>query len=896
MEAMAHQSRLQVRVGSKMFPVVALVGKETFSEPFVFRLTVVFAQDERLASLLGDSAELMMKSTGGFERRVNGVVSAAKQTAVSEDGQSIGELTLASRLASLQRRTDCRLIVGLTLPEIVEQTLCRHGIPQSSLHTHWSRNYPVRSATLQAQESDFDFLSRLCSQQGIFFWSESVESDELIHLADHDQDFIFLSRPPLRYRQAATPVTDGLAAASDAIVSLSLSASLTPERFIVHDVCENQPGESLEGQSLAQVAERTGPKTVDVRFGVGALHVEEAEYAARVRSQQAVRQAMELRLSSHAADLQIGCLVHIEADEYGAGISGDYLITSIEHQASQAAGLGLGGENDCPYTNTVTLIPRGTPWRSAWHGHCHLPMTFSARIESRQATPLLDESGRYRYRQVASSEVGSLGENSVFVRRLQPYVSGGRNEAAGWHTPLHDQAEVLVSCLNNDPDRPMIVGSLPNPDTPSVVNGEEPWLNRLLTAADNELCFSDRRDASAITLRTFAGQNILHLDAALAEHRLRLASEHGLVTLYAKKTQHIHSGDTFTEKVGQDRVQTAENCHATRTKNGKIHYQSARDAHLQAAAGIQLQAGSHIEARCQEDLRLDIEQSTRINVQHGNAVIRVNRGTLTVQAGQAIDIKGDGGGLITIGQNGGGFEMAPNGDVNLFGKAISFKTSGRVSLNGQVNVDVTSPPTMVLPSAREPGHVGEIQRLHALESAKIFNLAWSQARISVAEEVGACFAVRNFEGGEKVEVTVFEAKPGGEWQEVDRLFGTLPDGSGHCQLPWQREEKEVAQDLIMDEVAGDQRPLIYAFKVAINDVMSEMSPQLNLCADIQFSVEDESGHSLEDGAEVRLTDAEGQQHFSQVKKGIALFESVLLGPWQLHLETDNLIIERGDQP
>jgi type VI secretion system secreted protein VgrG len=35
------------------------------------------------------------------------------------------------------------------------------------------------------------------------------------------------------------------------------------------------------------------------------------------------------------------------------------------------------------------------------------------------------------------------------------------------HFPLHKGTEVLLSHIGGDPDRPIIVGSVPNPHTPS---------------------------------------------------------------------------------------------------------------------------------------------------------------------------------------------------------------------------------------------------------------------------------------------------------------------------------------------------------------------------------------------------------------------------------------------
>ncbi len=48
---------------------------------------------------------------------------------------------------------------------------------------------------------------------------------------------------------------------------------------------------------------------------------------------------------------------------------------------------------------------------------------------------------------------------------MQPY--GGKRE--GMHFPLRKGTEVLLAFIDGDPDRPVIAGAVPNPETPSVV-------------------------------------------------------------------------------------------------------------------------------------------------------------------------------------------------------------------------------------------------------------------------------------------------------------------------------------------------------------------------------------------------------------------------------------------
>jgi type VI secretion system secreted protein VgrG len=61
----------------------------------------------------------------------------------------------------------------------------------------------------------------------------------------------------------------------------------------------------------------------------------------------------------------------------------------------------------------------------------------------------------------------------------------------------------------------------------------------------------------------------------------------------------------------------------------------------------------------------------------------IDSGRLTLQADKTLTIQGDGTGTITFEQNGGGFTMAPNGDITLFGDEISLSAEDSINFNGQ---------------------------------------------------------------------------------------------------------------------------------------------------------------------------------------------------------------------
>ena len=194
--------------------------------------------------------------------------------------------------------------------------------------------------------------------------------------------------------------------------------------------------------------------TCAVEFAPGLSSEDEAADRVRLNAQIGCATLCTLELTTHAPDLQVGRVVRIDAGEFGARTSGDYLVIRLDHELRQYAGLGLGGESDTPYSCTATLVARETPYFVAKTALPQLPLTFQARIESTETTADLDANGRTRYRQYNDSHSKKHGQNSIYTRRLQPLGGPGhKGHQPGWHQPLHDGAEILLSCLNSDPDR-----------------------------------------------------------------------------------------------------------------------------------------------------------------------------------------------------------------------------------------------------------------------------------------------------------------------------------------------------------------------------------------------------------------------------------------------------------
>jgi type VI secretion system secreted protein VgrG len=115
--------------------------------------------------------------------------------------------------------------------------------------------------------------------------------------------------------------------------------------------------------------------------------------------------------------------------------------------------------------------------------------------------------GRYKVRLPFDLSDSKNYNASKYVRLAQPY--SGSNY--GIHFPSHDGAEMIVACVDGNPNKVMGIGTIPNPDTMSPVVSKNSRQSIIRTAGGNEMCMDDLEKKQKIHITT-PDQNIVTLD------------------------------------------------------------------------------------------------------------------------------------------------------------------------------------------------------------------------------------------------------------------------------------------------------------------------------------------------------------------------------------------------
>jgi type VI secretion system secreted protein VgrG len=669
---------LRIRtVPDDTFNVTGFTGeKHALSRDFRFSVTLTATAELQPDTVVGNRATLEMR-WGSARVYLHGIVSDFFRDSDTPDAMGY-RVILRSPLSPLKHNTNNRVFVNRSTPHILDEVLRGAGFAKDDFAIDLADTYPEHEFVVQYAETDYDFLARLLARAGIFFTFASDDKKTRPLFCDESTRRPSLPEiGELRYQPQS-----GTARAIETIYALYPQAHLLSGRVRVDDYNYRTPDTALEAVQSAAMDAGIGENGV---YGDHFKTPEAGQRMAAIRQQAIDAQRMVYEGKTDCRGILPGYRLKI-TNHPQIDLNDDYLVVEVTHSADQGAGLAFGKAAKGPtYANTVRLIKAATPYRPPVPDKRRIVGTFTARVETTGSEyAYLDEQGRYHVRLDFDRGKAGPGEASHPVRLIQPY--GGDNY--GIHFPLRAGTEVALTCVNGDPDRPVLSGALSNPDTPSVVTSNNATQNIIRTVSGNELVMDDQEGAEKTELFTAERKNILTLDANREGHKVRLASEEGEMEISARKTLLMESGDTQTVQTGGDHNVAVENAQRLTTRNKEIAYQAATDFRLKAGDNIQFQSEKqNIEMTAGKDMVVDVTGGLSVEVRNQDMDLIVDSSKLSISAAKDIGVLGKGGGPITISQKNGTLQITPNGDlsisagkIDIHGNSINLK-AGRIGGN-----------------------------------------------------------------------------------------------------------------------------------------------------------------------------------------------------------------------
>ncbi|MBC7153102.1 MAG: type VI secretion system tip protein VgrG [Rhodobacteraceae bacterium] len=662
----------------RMFIKAARI-EEGFSE--LTRTTVEFMSPDRaldLDKVVGQPITIEIQAADESWRQFGGTCIEAEALGLYQ-GLGLYTLQLRPWLWFLTRTSDNRIFQDMTVPDIAKKIFGEMGFADFDMK---ARGTGARVYCVQHRETDFDFLSRLFEEEGIYYWSEMRQGKETLVIADdagahaavpgHASIDFYLREAEYRRRedhvfewQGSRRVTSGKVTLTDYDFEnprADLKAiKAIPKGSHSHKDAElyDYPGphrKTALGDKYARIRMEAEAARHDTRAGVG-----------NVRT-MGVGQTFTLR------------------DMVDKSRSGDYLITRATHLIQIETDyedhetrtqilpgrLLFDADNTDTYRCTFNVIPRATPYRTPrktpWP---RIPGLLLATVTGPAGEEIYtDKYGRIKV-QFPWDREGKRDENTTcWVRTVMPWTGKGWGFVA---IPRIGQ-EVVIQFEDGDPDRPICTGMLYNADTmpPYALpaNMTQSGIQTRSTkgggaANYNELVFEDKKDAEFIRFHS-------------EKDYFQTVENNAVINIGLDKkdpgdlTQTIHHHKTETIKTG-DKTLTVETGSEFRTiATDKTEDIGVNDS-LTVGADRTMDIGANLTETVASDMALSVSGKRDVTVS-GNIT---EKSDAKIAISAAIEIKlSVGGSSITI-DNAGVTIKAPT--VTVSGQAVT-KVEGAASL------------------------------------------------------------------------------------------------------------------------------------------------------------------------------------------------------------------------
>jgi type VI secretion system VgrG family protein len=483
------------------YDVTSFVGREALGRPFRYDIEFLADSADLDLNAMVTRRGILQLDVRGHDHRIKGVVWQAEFVRALPYHKYLYRIALVPRLQLMQlsRQNQIYGTEGeTTIPEIVAQELKGDvqradvdspRLLDSDFEFRLDRPYAKRDYIVQYRESDFDFVSRLLEHVGICYFFQMNTPDgagEKVIFADskaHHPDIPHGGQ--LEYRDAA----DGFSPGDFVVTELRPIARPVPSRVTLKDYNYRTPNVALK---VDETVDQSGFGVV-VLYGDHFRNMDEGKALAHVRAEEAACLKETFEGISGCCHVAPGYRFKVR-NHIRPAFDQMYLCIEATHRGNKpmpgVAVRDVDGVEQPGYEVRFTAIPADRQFRPArvtpkprlhgvMHGHIDSE-TLTSRAE-------LDSQGRYKVVIPFDLSGRSKGKGSRYIRMAQPYGGSGQ----GMHFPLLKGTEVIWTCIDGDPDRPIIIGTVPNPTQPSVVTQSNYRSNVVRTTSGINMEFFD---------------------------------------------------------------------------------------------------------------------------------------------------------------------------------------------------------------------------------------------------------------------------------------------------------------------------------------------------------------------------------------------------------------------
>jgi type VI secretion system secreted protein VgrG len=591
-------------------------------------------------------------------------------------------------LASLVRTS--RIFQSMSVRDIASAILGEHGIDhQLALQ----RIYQPRNYCVQYRETNLDFLSRLLEEEGIHYFHVHSEGGHQLVLSDASSQNP--ECPGMGARIAvAQSASSPLGTEEPVVFEVERETSVVSGKVTAWDHNFQLPGKKLDAEHTIRDADAAlelydYPGGYAERFdgidrGGGEQPAElqkifdDNQRTVGIRADEVAGGQVVLRARTNCPFMVAGHRFTL-GRHFNAAFSAGYVLTSVQHEASIETYESSKG-SPFSYSSSFTCIPADRPYVPPQR-------TPRPRVEGAQTAIVVgpagteiftDKYGRVKVQFHWDRQGKNDSASSCWVR--VGTVWAGKQWGA-IHIPRVGQ-EVIVDFLEGDPDRPIIVGSVYNPDQmPPYALPDNATQSGIKSRSSpqgtgenyNEIRMEDKKGSELLYIHAEKDKEV-----QVENDRTESVGANETITIGSNRTESVGAdesvsiGENQTLSVGASRTRSVakdETITITgqRTMSvGKSETISVdQDRTVTVAKNNVVQVGEKRSTQVGKDDELQVGKRLLVNV-NDEIVLKTGQASITMKKDGTITIKGKD---ITI-TGSGKVNVKASSDVTLKGSQI----------------------------------------------------------------------------------------------------------------------------------------------------------------------------------------------------------------------------------
>ncbi|UQZ87844.1 type VI secretion system tip protein VgrG [Deltaproteobacteria bacterium Smac51] len=609
----ANKGWFEIQVeGGPNFGVYNFKGREKLNEPYEFVVELVSRKaDVDLVPLLGSQAMLSIGDHSGGKRLVHGSIREARQLHTANIFTHY-RLRIVPRLWYLGQNKNHRIFQNQSAKDIIDQILKEQGFLSQNVAWKLKESYEHREYCVQYGESDLHFISRLCEEEGIYYYFEHRADAHVLCFSDAS------GGPMIVQSELVLFAGSGQAADTAVVTRFNLKQTVHSDKASYREWNFEKPPLDLEVMKN-EPDEKKAPVP-------GGLDLETYQYphlynlkgpGEKYAQVQLLRQITFTKWAEgrgQAASMLPGSAFNLSMHPRKEA-NAQWWLTEVYHHGEQPQVL----EHEAPsergffYRNSFTAIPfevRFVP--EIKHPKCRVIGQQTAIVTGPDGEEIYtDQYGRVKVEFHWDRRDLANERSSSWIRVSQGWAGGEYGTMA---IPRIGH-EVVVTFLEGDPDRPLITGRVYH--------------------AENKVPYELPAEKTKTVFESFSSPG------GGGFNELRIEDKKGQEEIYvhAEKDLNAHIKNDWKEHILNDQHRTVDNFSYSHIK-GEDHLtvDLPRKVELMADDHLTVHGNSHTEVKARwlgkagEEIHLKagqkvvIEAGSDMTIKAGGAFIRLNPG------------------------------------------------------------------------------------------------------------------------------------------------------------------------------------------------------------------------------------------------------------------------------